>query len=533
MSMTLSSRAGVRRAAALTTALSLSAFGVLAAGAAAQAATLDPDQLGSITIHKFANPGGGAANPDGSGTQPGSEPIAGVTFEYCLIDGIDLFDGTNTGWDAVNAITQAEKTAAQTGATLAGYDLTGCQTVVTGADGTVTTPDIATGPYFVREIDAPSNVVAPATPFIVTVPTPAVNEGATGAPLDGEWVYDVNVYPKNTIADGPRKNIVGQEENGAALGAAIDYEVTTKIPALAEGQTYDTFVLTDTLDAKLTPHTDLSTVSVSVFGGADFVQGTDYTPVWSGQVLTVTFTPAGLSKLVAGQNVVVAFEAEANAVGEILNIAYVNLNGMQLTPGTPNGPGGSPTNEVATRWGNLTALKVNAADATDTLAGAQFEIYMGLTDAAGCVADIATLPVVNEPGTTTPLVVTSAADGSVVFPGLWVGDTELLVAADGTVTDVNEEGHDYAQRCYVLKEIAAPAGFVLPAGDAALTEVVVAAGDNGTVPLIEIDNTQQGVPTLPFTGADGQLALTITGVALAIIAVGGALVFNRRKAVQA
>ncbi|WEK61005.1 MAG: SpaH/EbpB family LPXTG-anchored major pilin [Candidatus Microbacterium colombiense] len=519
----------VRGVVALSAALSLGALGVLTTAAAANAAAIDPDQTGSITIHKFANPGNGAANPDGTGTQPDSAPIADVVFEYCLIDGVDLFDGSNAGWDVLNAITAAQKKAAQTGSTLAGLDLTGCQTVTTGADGTVSTPTLATGPYFVREIDAPAGVVAPATPFLVTIPTPAVNEGVDGAPLDGEWVYDVHVYPKNTVAEGPRKNIVGQEENGAALGAPIDFQVTTKVPALGDGETYDRFALTDTLDAALTPNTALSTVTAVVAGGAAFVQGTDYTPAWSGQTLTVTFTAAGLAKLQAGTNVVIGFEAAANTVGEIRNIAYVNVNDFELTPGTPNGPGGSPTNETSTRWGNLTAKKVNAADDADGLAGARFEIYQGTTDAAGCIADIGTLAAVTEPGATTPLVVSSAADGSVVFPGLWIGDTELEVAADGTVTDVNEPGHDYTERCYVLKEIAAPAGFVLPVGAAALTEVVVAAGDNGTVALIDIPNTQQGVPTLPFTGADGQLALTIAGIALVAMALGGVLVSRRRR----
>ncbi len=529
--MTPITQSRLRRATAVMSALSLGALGVLTAGAAAQAAEIDPDQLGSITIHKHTNPGNGAANPDGTGVLPDTDPIADVVFEYCRIDGIDLFDGTNAGWDALNAITPAQKNAAQTGSTLAGYSLSDCQSVTTGADGSVRTPAIATGPYFVREIDAPANVVAPASPFIVTVPTPAVNEGIAGAPQDGEWVYDVHVFPKNTVAEGPRKNVVDQEENGAALGAPVDYQVTTKIPALATGEVYESFVLTDTLDDRLTPNTDPSTVSVSVFGGATFAQGVDYTVSWTGQTLTVAFTPAGLARLSAGQNVVVSFEAAANAVGEISNVAYVDINDFELTPGTPNGPGGSPTNETSTRWGSLTAAKVNAANASDGLAGAQFEIYMGLTDTAGCVADIDALEAVTEPGSTSPLVVTSAADGTVVFPGLWVGDTELQIAADGTVTDVTEPGHDFAQRCYVLKEIAAPAGFILPVGDAALTEVIVAAGDNGTEPLIDIPNTQQGVPTLPFTGADGQAALLIGGLALAAIAVGGVLVARRRREV--
>ncbi|GAA1142808.1 SpaH/EbpB family LPXTG-anchored major pilin [Microbacterium natoriense] len=523
-----------RRILAIGAALTLGALGILATSLAASAAEIDPDQTGSITIHKFANPGNGAANPDGTGTLPDTEPIADVVFEVCAIDGIDLVDGTNTGWDALNAITQAEKLAAgaQGTATLGAYALSGCEEVTTSADGTVSTGALPVGPYFVREIDAPAGVIAPAIPFIVTVPTPAVNTGIAGAPLDGEWVYDVNVYPKNTLAESPRKNVVRQDDNGAALGAPVTYQVTTKIPALAAGETYDVFAISDTLDPALTPNTDLSTLSVAVGGGAAFVQGADYTATWAGQTLTVSFTAAGLAKLEAGQNVVLTFDAAANAVGEIQNQAFVNLNGFQLTPGVPNGPGGSPTDIVETRWGSLTVKKVNAADAQQGLAGARFEIYMGTTDAAGCIADIDDLSAVTAPGTTSPLVVSSDADGSVVFPGLWVGDTEKTVAADGTVSDVAAPGHDYMQRCYVLKEIAAPAGFILPAGAAALTEVVVAAGDNGTVALIDIPNTQQGVPTLPFTGADGQLALMIAGAALAVIAVGGVLVSRRRKAAE-
>ena len=109
-----------------------------------------------------------------------------------------------------------------------------------------------------------------------------------------------------------------------------------------------------------------------------------------------------------------------------------------------------------------------------------------------------------------------------------VQSMSMTVAADGTVSDTAVAGHDLLQRCYVLKEIAAPDGFVLPTGAAALTPVMVKAGANGVVPLVKINNTQQRVPELPFTGSNVQLALTIGGIALLIIALGGVLVVRRR-----
>lgn len=44
----------------------------------------------------------------------------------------------------------------------------------------------------------------------------------------------------------------------------------------------------------------------------------------------------------------------------------------------------------------------------------------------------------------------------------------------------------------------------------------------------EIENTQQNVPSLPLTGANGQLVMTIAGAALVTIAIGAILVTRRR-----
>ncbi|MGO4301756.1 SpaH/EbpB family LPXTG-anchored major pilin [Leifsonia sp. RAF41] len=522
--MTANARHRGRTALAAATVLSLGVLGALATSAAANAASIDTARQGSILIHKYTNPGNGDQNASGTGTEPDTEPISGVVFEYCSIDGIDLLDGTNTGWDDLNAITAAAKqAAAATGTTqLGSHTLSGCTGMpATNASGAATTAKLPLGAYFVREISAPNNVVTRAAPFIVTLPTP--EDAKT---LNGTWVYDVNVYPKNTIAQGPVKNVVKQDANGSLLGAPVQYEVTQLIPALATGEAYAKFSLTETLDTKLTPGAAPVTVKA---GATTFASGTDYTAVWAGQRLTVTFTPAGLAKLLAGQNVVFGFQATPNAPGAIDNQVFLNLNDFTLTPGSANGTDGSPSTTATTRWGDLVVQKVNAANTSDGLSGAKFEVYRGTTDqVSGCTADISGLTQVTVPGGSTPYVATSNGTGTISIAGLWIGDTEKTVAADGTVSDTAVAGHDFLQRCYVLKEIAAPDGFVLPTGAAALTPVMVKAGANGVVPLVKINNTQQRVPELPFTGSNVQLALTIGGIALLIIALGGVLVVRRR-----
>jgi LPXTG-motif cell wall-anchored protein len=58
----------------------------------------------------------------------------------------------------------------------------------------------------------------------------------------------------------------------------------------------------------------------------------------------------------------------------------------------------------------------------------------------------------------------------------------------------------------------------------------VQSGSTVTTPTFTITNNQQLVPGLPLTGADGQLLLTIVGLALVILAAGGVfVVISRRK----
>ena len=83
----------------------------------------------------------------------------------------------------------------------------------------------------------------------------------------------------------------------------------------------------------------------------------------------------------------------------------------------------------------------------------------------------------------------------------------------------------------MLVETKAPAGFVLPSGDDAVTPVKVTVGAE-TTDDVTIENTKQTVPGLPLTGANGMLILTASGAALLMIAVGSVLVARYRERKQ-
>lgn len=82
---------------------------------------------------------------------------------------------------------------------------------------------------------------------------------------------------------------------------------------------------------------------------------------------------------------------------------------------------------------------------------------------------------------------------------------------------------------YWVLETAAPTGYVLPE-DAWFGVIEVAAGDTVTAAAtIAVANAQQSVPELPLTGANGQLLMTLAGIALVLVAGGGALAVRNRS----
>ncbi len=129
---------------------------------------------------------------------------------------------------------------------------------------------------------------------------------------------------------------------------------------------------------------------------------------------------------------------------------------------------------MTTNWGALEILKYADNDKSATLAGAKFEIYESRDG-----QPVGTL--------------TTDANGKASI-SLWVGS------------------NDVTSKDYHLKEIEAPAGYTPPQDP--WTTVTVKAGGSSDPVLVQISNKQKDRGELPFTGANGQLMLTILGIAL-------------------
>lgn len=117
----------------------------------------------------------------------------------------------------------------------------------------------------------------------------------------------------------------------------------------------------------------------------------------------------------------------------------------------------------------------------------------------------------------------SDANGLVTIDGLYVGDS---------VGSAGAGSQDARTRCYVVEEVEAPAGYVLP--QKTTTGISVSKGVLAAITYsAEIPNNKQPVPQLPLTGANGQLLMTIGGLSLGLIAVGSTMVIRSRKRSEA
>lgn len=448
-----------RRLIAVAAASALSALGMAGtAQAADNVGNIDSSKSGSIIVHKFdgaeaTDGGNGSVISDTSGMGK-PLPGAGFTVQQVTAKGGQAIDLTKPeGWDAISGLQASDVTGS-------GFTLGGKDTKTTDGNGLATFGKLPLGLYLVTESSAPANATSTTAPFLVTLPLSQNN---------GKWLYDVNVYPKNSINDTTPTKTVANPSN-PALGSTVDWTVTAPVPRANHGIT--SFVITDKLDPRL----EFQSASL-----AGLTSGSDYTVTNSNGTVKITLTSSGLKKLRTGNDVVATITTKVTSQGDgtIENTALVNVNDS-----------GVKTAEVSTNWGSLTIHKFAKGDKANSLAGAEFAIY----------SDAAATKVVGN--------LTTKADGTASIT-LWVGNN------DDTTQD------------YWVKETKAPAGYVL---DGTVNKVTVQAGTTAAAVGYDFPNTQQGHPNLPLTGADGKMLAMIAGIGLMLIAGGAAIVMaNRRK----
>ncbi|HEX4189606.1 MAG TPA: SpaH/EbpB family LPXTG-anchored major pilin [Marmoricola sp.] len=465
-------------------AIAVALVGLGAAASAASPSLPDPTQTGSILIHKFKTPDTPTGLPANGTVQSttGLTPVDGVTFSIQQVNGINLT--TNQGWLNANALSlvfnPSNAAASITGAA-GSYTLGTATSQTTAGGGNASFLGLPLGLYLVSETAWPAGTT-PSAPFLVSVPL-------TDPTTKSGWLYNVNVYPKNSV-DTVSKTV--DDASAVKLGDPVVWTIKGDIPNVS---TLDGYKITDQLAPQLTYVG--TTVSLSD-NSATLTAGTDYNLTTAGNLVSIVFTGPGLIKLAAHNTaqVVVSLNTTVNAVGEISNTAQLYPNANSITTGTP-----TTSPPVVTKWGSITFQKTDPG--TKALTGAVFSVYPTLADAKAGTNAIA----LGTPAQTTFPVDSS---GLVTISGLRYSDWDNGAA----LTPLRD---------YYLGEVTAPTGYELLAEPIKfdITQATSAAGVDLTIK----DVPSNGGFQLPFTGGHGLRNYYIAGAVL----IGLALVLSVRR----
>lgn len=457
-------RVGLRRMFATFGALvagTALAFGSATPAAAAQN-DIDLGASGSITVHKFAEPTTPTNLPnDGTAADTsGLTPLAGVSFSVQQVN-VDMTN--STAWEDAQDLTVAQAQAKLTGT---------ATTAVTDAQGTAPFEGLAVGLYLVTETDAGDNgVTFKGEPFLVSIPQAQNNS----------WLYDVNVYPKNTVTTLDK---TVDDSAAHVIGDTVSYTLTGQVPSLPAASPLQAYGITDTLDSRLAYKN--ATVTVT---GVDLTAPADYALGADGQDFSVVFSDTGLAKLRVAQGaaVTVKLNTTVNSLGDgaIQNTASVYINDPSNT---------IDSDTVTTAWGAIKVLKHAAGDQTATLSGAQFQLF-ALNDEGEPEGD--------------------------ALENVAVGGTTFTTGDEGTFQVDGVKAGDYQ-----LVETKAPLGYQL---DSTPVKVTVTEGSLAEAEVTSIANEQVPAFQLPLTGSTGIGLFVGLGVVLVAAGLGLAAVRNRRS----
>ena len=224
----------------------------------------------------------------------------------------------------------------------------------TSSTGVTSVDKLPVGLYMVVETYVPEDVTYTTDPFMVSIPSTTV---------DGQdWMYDINVYPKNQtdyptldkkVADDDDYSSEGN--NGHALkdtasvseGDVADYRVTSKLPAIISKASYFTkYTFVDTLAKGLTYNKDSVTLYwYDTKADADINDTAKAVATWTqdknkftvtvqDNKMTVAMTADGLSEIntnYAGKYVVVSYSANVKSTDDLILGDNGNQNDVVLT----------------------------------------------------------------------------------------------------------------------------------------------------------------------------------------------------------
>ena len=217
--------------------------------------TIDTQKEGSITIYKRAldkdDAPGNAGDGEAMEGKPQGTALKDTGFTiYQVMDTDDLvayYNNTTTKQVEVADYFTNYKTDKTAKGLKNDYATPYREQVTTKADGKAVFTELPVGMYLVIETQAPQAVTVPADPFLVSIPMTRIGD-TTAEPNNQnqkQWLYDVTVYPKNSIAKGTVK-LVKQGKQGDAEPTSltgVKFDLYRKSDAVGGG--YDKVNVTD------------------------------------------------------------------------------------------------------------------------------------------------------------------------------------------------------------------------------------------------------------------------------------------------
>lgn len=540
----------LKRSAATAAALAVAMSGLFAVTAHADEPVYGnvKEQDATINIHKLE--AGSLQNPANSNNTPAADGdgIKNVPFKlYKLkLDLTKTEDWTKLSQNSVvpEDVCNPQGVADFTKIAPLEAAENGESTATTG-DGGLAVANVRTGAFLVCEMPAqnptnaagqPVQVVKKAKPFIVTVPAPHPNNNG--------WLYNVHVFPKNTVLEAPVKEM-DVVSNGLGNADAVKIAIEGKVPNLASNEYFQHYSIIDPMPAELTNPTDY----VVTVGGEQLVNSTHYTVDYdvarTNNMVSVNFTKVGLEKLKAKPNAPVKLTFSATmstmpADGAIVNNGYVSTDKgtseVPNDPGTPVDPPTTPGNPpvttdpnnpptpsrttAGTTWAKVNIHKFDKENQDTKLEGAEFKIYLAANQDDTCTGVETTGDAITVNGKD---VFTTGADGIAQIAGLFIDSQS--VAAPGTP-------EPKTSRCFVVEEVKAPAGFILPQEPKKGVKAISTEANGVTVDYPNTRIPADAIPALPLTGASGQLIMMVLGSALMLASFGAFLVIRKRQAEQ-
>lgn len=183
--------------------------------------TIDTQKEGSITIYKRALEKKSDEGTDGDGetmTAPGTAlKDTGFTLYQVMTTTqlVDYYDGLSTGAAAEVTVGSCFENNTHTADNLTETikkNQKGTEQFTDASEGKVVFNNLPVGLYLVIETTSPAAVTQKVEPFLVSIPMTRIGDTAAGE----QWLYDVTVYPKNSIAKGnvtlEKKGVTGAND---------------------------------------------------------------------------------------------------------------------------------------------------------------------------------------------------------------------------------------------------------------------------------------------------------------------------------